>query len=202
MNWLTTFTDFFGADSWQVLALACVIGFLTFSSSFVKLVWSAKDQRISHLKSILEVETLSPEVKFVLVEDFNRSLFLQATGIAGDKYMREKYRELLEKSEGDLTINQLRRASRFLEFEDKLIVANKDRSRRIGYMFDKWYPLVLLSAAIAQLVTIIFLDSTFVSLFVQWGLVGLSLALAIFLKRQALNYEVALMIEEFQSNLQ
>ncbi len=202
MNWLTTFTEFFGADSWQVLALACVIGFLTFASSFVKLVWSAKGQRITHLKSILEVETLSPEVKFVLVEDFNRSLFLQATGIAGDKYMREKYRELLEKSEGDLTINQLRRASRFLEFEDKVIVANKDRSRRMGYMFDKWYPLILLCGAIAQLLTIIFIDSTEVSLFVQWGLVCISLVMAIFLRRQAVNYEVALMIEEFQSNLQ
>lgn len=198
MGWMEIIKELFGSNSWQYLAVFCVLGFFALYKSLLQMIWNIQDRRLSQLKNALEVDSLSNEVKFVLVENLNRSLFMQVTGIAGDQYIRNVYQQLLENSEGDLTINQLKRASPFLEFKDKKIKAESGKGREIGYLFDKWYPLLLVFASIGQLMNIIFLGSSDTSLFVQWGLVFLCLSIAVYLYRRSLSYEIALMVEELQ----
>ncbi|WP_299182600.1 hypothetical protein [uncultured Neptuniibacter sp.] len=193
-SWPAILSAFFGESSWQVLALAFVFGLFAVLRNLSEFAWKQKERKVSHIKTALEIENLSDEVRFVLVEDMNRTLFMNVTGIPGDRYTRQIYAELLEKSEGDLTINQLRRASNFLEF-DKCIQVPKGRSRKIGYCVDKWYPLLVLFVCAIQTITmIVFYDPKL--LWVQLSLVIGSLVLASFLYRRSVNYEIALDIEK------
>ncbi|WP_415885661.1 hypothetical protein ACMXYO_13750 [Neptuniibacter sp. QD37_6] len=155
-NWATPLGTFFGEDSWQFLAVALIFGLLAVVKGIADFAWSQKDRRITHLKNALEIDQLSEDVKFVLTEDINRSLFMKVTGIPTDQYTRQVYVDLLKKSEGDLTINQLRRGSQFLSFEDKKITVSNSSDRKFGYFFEKWYPWVLILSALAQVIVMIF----------------------------------------------
>jgi len=193
-NWAELLSNFFGEDSWQILAVALVFGFLTLIKGVADFAWNQKNRKIAHLKSALEIESLSDEVRFVLTEDINRSLFMKITGIASDQYTRQIYVNLLKKSKGELTINQLRRASQYLSFNNREISVDKSTGRKCGYFLDKWYPLVLVAAAIVQILVVIF-DYNASLVAVQIMLVIGCLIMAGFLKRQSNNYEVALHIE-------
>jgi len=200
-NWATTLGSFFGENSWQFLAIAFVFGLIAVLKNLTELIWNQQDRKISHLKKALDIEGVSDEVKYVLIEDINRSLFMKVTGVAGDKYIREIYTELLRRSEGTLTINQLRRASWYLEFEDKRIVVPKTYMRRIGYQFDKWYPLFMCFTVIIQVITMAVIYTPEL-LFAQLLLVIGSLILALILYRQAVIYELALDVEKISKDLQ
>lgn len=79
--------------------------------------------KTNDLKSALEIEGLSDDVRFVVQESLNRTYFYRATGLSGDHYLRTKVKEFLESTQGDVSIFGVWRASDYIDVVDgKLVV--------------------------------------------------------------------------------
>lgn len=76
------------------------------------------NRRQKFIEDALKLEKLSDTSKQFLEEELNYYVFKRVTGISADAVLREKLRDVIHRSGGDLQIRQLARVSQFLRMRD------------------------------------------------------------------------------------
>lgn len=103
-----------------VLAIALVVNLRAVS----EYLDTRANRRQKFIEDALKLEKLSDTSKQFLEEELNYYVFKRVTGISADAVLREKLRDVIHRSGGDLQIRQLARVSQFLRMRDgKLTIA-------------------------------------------------------------------------------
>ncbi len=120
---IETVTQYFEDGNWVALTILSVFIAIPLFRAVRGAYVGYKERKTNDLKSALEIEGLSDDVRFVVQESLNRTYFYRATGLSGDHYLRTKVREFLESTRGDVSIFGVWRASEYIDVEDgKLVV--------------------------------------------------------------------------------
>ena len=133
MELVEAFSKAIKDENWVViLILGIVIAIPLF-----RLLYGAyaefKKRKVDDLKSALEIEGLSEDARFVILESLNRTYFYRATGVSGDNYMRGKVRKFLESTRGDVSIFGLWRASEYININDGKLVVRFEWYDRVSF---------------------------------------------------------------------
>lgn len=92
-----------------------------------------REGKINDLKSALEIEGLSDDVRFVVQESLNRTYFYRATGLSGDPYLRTKVKKFLESTQGDVSIFGVWRAREYIDVVGGKLVVQFSWYDRLSY---------------------------------------------------------------------
>lgn len=110
-------------ENWLVLIGVVIFSLLINLKSIIDLYDRSKNRKEDSLKSDFQLEAISELTKSFVKEKLDMIAFERATGISADKSLRRKIQELHDKANGELSIFQLSRASKYFKLDkDKLIV--------------------------------------------------------------------------------
>jgi hypothetical protein len=109
-----------------IVAFALILNLKSISEFFENR--ANKHQRF--IAEALKLEAISGASREFLHEELNYFIFKKITGISADATLREKLRDVIARSQGELQIRQLSRASQFIQMKGgrlKIVVTRADR---------------------------------------------------------------------------
>lgn len=112
---------------------------LIFLLKFLKIIISFNNNKshITKLNKALKIEFLDKNFKEYITEELKRAHFQRLTGISAEAPFREKIFQLYNNSEGKIKNPNIKKASRFIKFQNGEIIIKITRYEAILFLIHK-----------------------------------------------------------------
>lgn len=109
--------DALTASNWSVFFVIVAIAIVINLKSLSEFIEARSTRHQRFVQEALKLESLNATSKAFLEEELNYFIFKKITGISADATLREKLRDLISRSGGELQIRQVSRASEFIRMK-------------------------------------------------------------------------------------
>lgn len=180
------------SGSWGVVFLLVAVAVIVNLRPILEFLERRESRREEFVKAALQVDAVAGAARAFLEEELNYLLFKRVTGIAADRHLREKLKDIVDRSAGELQTYQLAKAKSHLQMKNGKLLVVFRTSDRVEWVFNWTSAVVMAFFAIVLLM----LPSTIKGVTLQQLLTLMTLGVvfflfALFLVSQTISYSVA-----------
>jgi len=155
------------SNSWDVFFLLIfipiAISALWKAPAVIRFFSDRKKEKLSYLEEVALSDQTDEVIRSLALEEHHRESFKRISGISASKKYREKLKSIIERSEGEVTLEDLSKAKDYLWFKEGNVLV------RIGIL-EKAFVAISVVAYLTLLVLALFSLVSFFYLLVSGGL--------------------------------
>jgi len=180
------------SGSWGIAFLLVALAVIVKLRPIFEFLERQQSRREEFVKSALQVEAVAGAARSFLEEELNYLLLKKVTGISADRHLREKLKEIVDRSAGEIQTLQLAKAKSHLHLKDGTLSIVLHASDRFEWIFNWVFAVFMAFLAIA----LFMLPSTIKGITLQQLLSLMALGVvffvfALFLVSQTISFSVA-----------
>ena len=122
-----------------IIAVAVIINLKGILDFFEK----QNSKREDFVKEALKIEAVAGAARTFLEEELNYILFKKVTGIPADRVLREKIKDIVERSNGEIQTFQLAKSKKFIKIKDGTLNISIEKSDRFEWLINWLFAIIL-----------------------------------------------------------
>lgn len=192
------------SGNWGIVFVVVAIALIVNLRPILEFVERRESRREEFVKEAIKIEAVAGAVRSFLEEELNYLLFKKVTGIPANRALRDKLKDIVDRSGGEIQTFQLARAKKHLRMKDGKLKINIDTSDKVEWLFN-WaaaIAMALFALAFFMLPTAAIKGVTLQQLVTLMGLGFLFFIFSLFLVSQTISLSVARKLEPIITRLE
>ena len=189
--------------NWGVVFIVAAIALVFNLRPILEFLERREGRREEFVKDAIKIEAVAGAVRAFLEEELNYLMFKKVTGIAANKALRDKLKDIVDRSAGEIQTFQLAQAKSHIRMKQGKLLVEISTANKIEWIFN-WS----LAVAMAIFALIFFMlpsaikGITLLQLGSLMGLGFVFFLFALFLVSQTISYTVAKKLQPIVANLE
>lgn len=134
--------------NWLIVIIIVAIAVIVNLRAILEFIERWGTKREEYIKEALKIETIVGATRVFLEEELNCIIFKKVTEISADRFFREKIKDLVDRSNGDLQPYQFAKARKHLKMKGGKLDIVITRADRVEHVFNFVYAGIMVIFAL------------------------------------------------------
>lgn len=130
--------------NWGIVFVVVAIALIVNLRPILEFLERRESRREEFVKEAIKIDAVAGSVRSFLEEELNYLLFKKVTGIPANRALREKIKDVVDRSAGEIQTFQLARAKKHMKMKDGKLEVSIDTSDKVEWFFN-WFAAIAMA---------------------------------------------------------